>query len=65
MSVLHPTSEADWACDPAHQVPRLDFEFSAACDHACGHCYNVWNASPGDAQAGYPRASSPPTPTAP
>ncbi|MBT9558379.1 MAG: radical SAM protein, partial [Myxococcales bacterium] len=24
-----------------------------ACDHACGHCYNVWGASDGDAQAGY------------
>lgn len=34
-------------------VPRLDFELSAACDHACGHCYNVWGARPGDPQAGY------------
>lgn len=33
------------------KVPRLDFELSAACDHACGHCYNVWGAKPGDAQA--------------
>jgi pyrroloquinoline quinone biosynthesis protein E len=37
------------------KVPRLDFELSTGCDHKCGHCYNVWNASPGDAQAGYPR----------
>lgn len=37
------------------QVPRLDFELGHGCDHACGHCYNVWNASPGDPQAGYPR----------
>lgn len=55
MSVVHQALEAQWTCDPAHQVPRLDFEFSAACDHKCGHCYNVWNASPGDAQAGYPK----------
>lgn len=38
---------------PEHRVPRLDFELSAACDHRCAHCYNVWNAKPGDAQAGY------------
>ncbi|MBX2797157.1 MAG: radical SAM protein [Myxococcales bacterium] len=31
-------------------VPRLDFELSAACDHRCAHCYNVWGAEPGDAQ---------------
>ena len=37
------------------KVPRLDFEFSSACDHKCGHCYNVWNASEDDAQAGYPQ----------
>lgn len=34
-------------------VPRLDIELSPSCDHACAHCYNVWNASPGDPQAGY------------
>jgi pyrroloquinoline quinone biosynthesis protein E len=34
-------------------VPRLDVELSPACDHACAHCYNVWNAAPGDPQAGY------------
>ena len=39
------------------KVPRLDFEFSSACDHKCGHCYNVWNASEDDAQAGYPTGS--------
>jgi pyrroloquinoline quinone biosynthesis protein E len=36
-------------------TPRLDFELTAACDHRCGHCYNVWNASPGDPQGGYPK----------
>jgi radical SAM protein with 4Fe4S-binding SPASM domain len=36
------------------KVPRLDFELSPGCDHACGHCYNVWNAKPGDPQHGYP-----------
>jgi pyrroloquinoline quinone biosynthesis protein E len=36
-----------------YQVPRLDFELSSGCDHRCGHCYNVWNASPGDPQFGY------------
>lgn len=30
------------------QVPRLDFELSAACDHRCAHCYNVWGAAPED-----------------
>ncbi|MEM6926190.1 MAG: radical SAM protein, partial [Myxococcota bacterium] len=30
------------------QVPRLDFELSAACDHKCAHCYNVWGAAPED-----------------
>lgn len=39
--------------DPALRVPRLDFELTAACDHRCGHCYNVWGAKPGDAQHGY------------
>lgn len=37
----------------SHQVPRLDFELSAACDHRCAHCYNVWNANPGEPQGGY------------
>lgn len=37
------------------RVPRLDFELSFACDHKCGHCYNVWNADEGEAQAGYPK----------
>lgn len=37
----------------ATQVPRLDFELSTGCDHRCGHCYNVWGAKKGDAQAGY------------
>ncbi|MDP6934259.1 MAG: radical SAM protein, partial [Myxococcota bacterium] len=35
-----------------NQVPRLDFELQTGCDHACGHCYNVWTASPGDPQHG-------------
>ena len=39
----------------ASRVPRLDFELSSGCDHKCGHCYNVWNASEDDAQAGYPQ----------
>jgi len=40
LSVLEPGS--------AHHVPRLDFELTAACDHRCAHCYNVWGASPDD-----------------
>ncbi len=43
-------------------VPRLDFELTPGCDHRCGHCYNVWNASPGDAQAGVVTSSQLPTP---
>ena len=43
------------SAESSSRVPRLDFEFSSGCDHKCGHCYNVWNASEGDAQAGYPR----------
>lgn len=39
--------------DPAHRIPRLDFELSPACDHACGHCYNVWNADQADPQGGF------------
>lgn len=39
--------------DTSSRVPRLDFELSAACDHRCAHCYNVWNASPGDPQGSY------------
>lgn len=37
------------------RVPRLDFELTSGCDHRCGHCYNVWNARPGEPQGGYPR----------
>jgi pyrroloquinoline quinone biosynthesis protein E len=37
------------------RVPRIDLELTSGCDHGCGHCYNVWNARPGDPQAGYPR----------
>lgn len=44
------------------RVPRLDVELATGCDHRCGHCYNVWNARPGDAQAGYPPARPLPTP---
>ena len=39
--------------DENHRVPRLDLELTPGCDHACGHCYNVWGAEDGDAQAGY------------
>ncbi|MDP2315737.1 MAG: radical SAM protein [Pseudomonadota bacterium] len=39
--------------DEGMQVPRLDFELTTGCDHRCGHCYNVWGAKEGDAQAGY------------
>ncbi len=39
--------------DSRSKVPRLDFELVAGCDHGCGHCYNVWGAKEGDAQAGY------------
>jgi radical SAM protein with 4Fe4S-binding SPASM domain len=41
------------------RVPRLDFELSQGCDHKCAHCYNVWNARPGDAQDGYPSGQLP------
>jgi pyrroloquinoline quinone biosynthesis protein E len=37
----------------ACQIPRLDLELSPGCDHKCAHCYNVWTADEGDAQAGY------------
>lgn len=37
------------------KVPRLDFELTPGCDHKCGHCYNVWNASEDDPQGGYPK----------
>jgi radical SAM protein with 4Fe4S-binding SPASM domain len=37
-----------------HQVPRLDLELTPGCDHACGHCYNVWGAEEDDPQGGYP-----------
>ncbi|MCA9667131.1 MAG: radical SAM protein [Myxococcales bacterium] len=37
------------------RYPRLDFELTPGCDHKCGHCYNVWNASPDDPQGDYPR----------
>jgi radical SAM protein with 4Fe4S-binding SPASM domain len=36
-------------------VPRLELELTSACDHACSHCYNVWNAKQGEPQGGYPR----------
>ena len=70
MGIFHPKetpthetlSAADWSCDPAHQVPRLDFELTSACDHQCGHCYNVWNASEDDPQGGYPKGQLRPEP---
>ena len=63
MGIFHPDqaptyevlSQSQWVCDPEHQVPRLDFELTSGCDHKCGHCYNVWNASDGDPQGGYPK----------
>lgn len=39
--------------DEVFRVPRLDFELTHGCDHACGHCYNVWGAEPDDPQGGY------------
>ena len=44
-----------FSVDENHRVPRLDFELVTACDHACGHCYNVWGAEDGDSQGGYPK----------
>jgi radical SAM protein with 4Fe4S-binding SPASM domain len=41
------------ASDAEHGGPRrLEIELTPACDHRCVHCYNVWNARPGDAQHG-------------
>ena len=31
---------------------RLEIELTPVCDHRCVHCYNVWNAEPGDPQHG-------------
>ena len=41
--------------DPTTNVPRLDLELNSGCDHRCGHCYNVWNATDSD----YPRGTLP------
>ncbi len=41
----------------SHHVPRLDFELTHGCDHACGHCYNVWGARDGDPQGGYKKGT--------
>lgn len=47
---------------PQHNhVPRLDFELTSGCDHRCAHCYNVWTASKGDAQASFPTGRPLPT----
>lgn len=35
------------------KTPRLDLELTPGCDHACGHCYNVWNAQEGDPAGTY------------
>jgi PqqA peptide cyclase len=43
-------------------IPRLDFELTPGCDHKCAHCYNVWTAEEGDAQAGYDTSGQLPTP---
>jgi len=40
-----------------HNVPRLDFELMHGCDHACGHCYNVWGADDDDPQGGYKKGT--------
>lgn len=42
------------------KTPRLEIELTTSCDHRCEHCYNVWNASEGDHQGGYPRGQLPP-----
>ena len=42
-------------------IPRLDFELIGGCDHRCAHCYNVWTASKGDAQADFPTGRPLPT----
>lgn len=42
-------------------IPRLDFELTGGCDHRCAHCYNVWTASKGDAQASFPTGRPLPT----
>ncbi|MEZ4316921.1 MAG: radical SAM protein [Myxococcota bacterium] len=47
---------------PAHHIPRLDFELTPACDHKCGHCYNVWGADPGDPQGSFELQPQLPTP---
>jgi pyrroloquinoline quinone biosynthesis protein E len=44
------------------RIPRLDFELTPGCDHACAHCYNVWNADAGDPQAGYDKSGQLRTP---
>lgn len=46
----------------AAHIPRLDFELTPGCDHRCAHCYNVWTAEEGDAQAGYDTAGQLRTP---
>jgi radical SAM protein with 4Fe4S-binding SPASM domain len=48
--------------DPDVRIPRLDIELTPACDHKCGHCYNVWTAVDGDPQAGYETRGQLPTP---
>lgn len=49
MGIFSPSSETD----RSHDVPRLDLELTPACDHSCGHCYNVWTAEEDDPQGGY------------
>ena len=60
MAVATEEMDAQDASNP-HHIPRLDFEFTTGCDHRCGHCYNVWNVSPGgggqSAGAAYPRGA--------
>jgi radical SAM protein with 4Fe4S-binding SPASM domain len=40
------------ASDAERGPRRLEIELTPACDHRCVHCYNVWNARPGDPQHG-------------
>ena len=57
MSVFFGDASAEGGCT----IPRLDFELTSGCDHRCAHCYNVWTASKGDAQASFPTGRPLPT----
>ena len=51
MSVHVPNPHAD---DDDVRIPRIDFELTDACDHRCGHCYNVWTGDKDDPNAEFP-----------